>query len=526
LIAVKAAELRSQQSGVSHRWREALLLTGLCLLGFTLRLPYLWDIPRLTDELQEILWALSIARGEMLPLTAVDSYYGPIWSYLLALTFRLVGPSDAIPRLVAAILASAGIALTYVVCRAFVDKKSALFAALLLLTSGAHVVITAHTARSNSTTPLFLLGVVWLTHRAISVGDGRALAAAGLVFGLALQTHISVIAFVPGVALAVLIGRPRLLLSPWPVLAGLGAAVGYANMILYNLLNDFYSFNHAHHLQEGYSGGRSMDLATYASNLQALIQSLMRMLSGTIDIDDSLARYPYVIAAGLGLLILAKRGAILPLLFCLSAVIVLPYFNPRYGPILSGRYLVPLLPFCFLGIAITAGTLVDLALRQQTERVRYGVLAAVILVACTFPLVHLKWYYDDVLADGRTNGSLYALAQSADRLYRPGETVLLDEVLAQEQLTAGGTDLKAMRMLLETREIPYEVSKIGSDLWREVATEGQPVLAIMDARKRQALDRRLRVGTTGAEVQSASGSEHRYGVYRVVLRDEGNQSTP
>jgi len=250
------------------------------------------------------------------------------------------------------------------------------------------------------------------------------------------------------------------------------------------------------------------------------------MLSGTIDIENSVARYPYLAAAALGLAILAKRGFQLPLLFCLSAVVVLPYFNPRYGPILSGRYLVPLLPFCFLGIAVSARSLIELVGRGRWQWIGQAVSLGIVLVACSFPLVHLKWYYDEVLMDGRTNGPLYALARSAESLYRPGEPVLLDEVLAQEQLTAGGTDLKAMRMLLETREIPYEISKIGIDLWRDVASSGQPVLAIMDARKRQSLDRRLRIGMTGVEVESASGSEHRYGVYRVVLRDEGSQSTP
>ena len=65
-----AAEEHRARRSLEGRW-EPLALVGLCLAAFALRLPYLVEIPRFTDELQEILWALGIARGEMLPLTAV-----------------------------------------------------------------------------------------------------------------------------------------------------------------------------------------------------------------------------------------------------------------------------------------------------------------------------------------------------------------------------------------------------------------------------------------------------------------------
>ncbi len=62
MFQVKATWLLPNQSPPRH-----LLLT-LFLVALLLRLPYLWDIPRFTDELQEILWALAIYRGEILPL--------------------------------------------------------------------------------------------------------------------------------------------------------------------------------------------------------------------------------------------------------------------------------------------------------------------------------------------------------------------------------------------------------------------------------------------------------------------------
>jgi 4-amino-4-deoxy-L-arabinose transferase-like glycosyltransferase len=492
--------------------RDLAITGGLTLTAIALRLPYLWDIPRLTDELQEILWALAIARGEMLPLTAVDSYYGPLWSYLLAAVFRVVGISDWAPRLVATVLAAVTVGFTYLIGREITSRWAALVGAALLLTSGGHVIITSHTARSNSTTPLLLLLVTWALLRAIRRDDGRYLVAVGFLFALALQSHISVIAFAPGLALALLIGRPRLLISPWILGAAAGAIFGYGNMILYNVQNSFYSLVHAQHLQEGYTDGRHTDLGVYLVNLQALIQSLSRLLSGTIDIDSSPSRFLYSVTAGLGLGILARRGMWLPLLFCASAILVLPYFNPRYGPILSGRYIVPLLPFGFIGI----GTAIEWFATRLPARAFTG--AALALIAVCFPLVHLVWYYQEALADDRTNAPLYSLANSARALYQPGDLVFLDEVLEQEPLTGGGNDLKALRMLVETRGLRYEVTKINQESLGLLQSSGRDVVVIMDVRKRSDVGRRAQILASGAIEESASGSGHRYGAFRLGAR--------
>ena len=213
VLAQSAARPRAVPLIASEGARDALIAGGLALFALILRLPYLWDIPRLTDELQEILWALSITRGEILPLTAVDSYYGPLWSYLLAAVFKVVGISDWAPRLVATILAAITVGLTYLIGREIAGQWAGLVGAALMLTSGGHVIITSHTARSNGTTPSLLMFVVWVLVRAIQRDDGRYLVAAGFLFALAMQSHISVIAFAPGLGLALLIGRPKLLVK-------------------------------------------------------------------------------------------------------------------------------------------------------------------------------------------------------------------------------------------------------------------------------------------------------------------------
>ena len=121
-----------------------------------------------------------------------------------------------------------------------------------------------------------------------------------------------------------------------------------------------------------------------------------------------------------------------------------------------------------------------------------------------------------MLADARTNAPIHHLAGVVERERLPHEIVLLDEGLAQEQLGAGGTDLKAYRMLLATRNIAYVEAKV-SEIDSVLATEPS-LLVLMESKKRSSLPRGLSASRLSAELESASGSEHRYAVYRVSAR--------
>ena len=220
---------------------------------------------------------------------------------------------------------------------------------------------------------------------------------------------------------------------------------------------------------------------------------------------------------GLGLLV--RRGGLLLALAVLSVVAVLHYFNQRYGPILSGRYLIPLLPIAFLtiGCSVVAGCQ-WLGTKATAWRLRLRLASAVIgLGLILFPLLPLYWYYQEALADGRTNQPLYELIEAVAAARRPEEIVVLDEGLAQEQLGAGGTDLKAFRMLLGTQGIPYEIDKVteADDLLSSARTSA---LFLMEAKKRSSLSRGVSAEAVSSEVASASGSEHRYRVFRVTAR--------
>jgi 4-amino-4-deoxy-L-arabinose transferase-like glycosyltransferase len=508
------------------------LLAAVFVLAVLIRWPHLWQVPRFTDELQEVLWSIAIWRGEMLPLTAVDSYYGPLWSYLLAGLFVLFGPSPELPRLTALLFGAGFVLLTYGFARDLAGRWPAVVAAGLLLTSGGHVIINSHTARSNSITPILTTAAIWLLFRALATRswdwprdrpvprrpEPRLLAPAGLLLGLALQTHLSVIAVLPGLLCYGLLRGRALLRTPWPYVGGLGLVLGYSNMLIYNLLNDFWSFRHARSLQQGYADGQPSDLEFVLTNLANLLQSLSRLLSGTIDVADNPIRFLYLGLALVGLALSWRRGGEILGLATLSMVVVLPLFNPRYGPILSGRYLIPLLPLCFTAIGCLLVLVAVAATRRWRPAGRWQstwAVAATVLVV--YPLWPLAGYYDEVLADRRTNSPLYTLAGAVEAARAPDEIVLLDEGLGQEALGAGGTDLKAMRMLLETRQVPYVVGKVGDLESAEVVRRGS-LLLVAEAKKRSNLPRAVRTVALSPEVESASGSEHVYAVYRALPR--------
>ena len=74
-------------------WRlDVLAALGLSALALAVRWPYLWSVPRFTDEVLEVGRGLAIARGQALPLTNYDSYLGAIQNYMLAALFLVVFP--------------------------------------------------------------------------------------------------------------------------------------------------------------------------------------------------------------------------------------------------------------------------------------------------------------------------------------------------------------------------------------------------------------------------------------------------
>ena len=62
-VPAAASPARRDRVRVAARWLDLVLPLGLVLAAFGLRLPYLWTIPRFSDETREALLAIEILHG-------------------------------------------------------------------------------------------------------------------------------------------------------------------------------------------------------------------------------------------------------------------------------------------------------------------------------------------------------------------------------------------------------------------------------------------------------------------------------
>ena len=118
-------------------------------LAVVIRLPMLTEAPTFTAETIEVLFGLKISRAETFPLTGADTYYGPLWSYILAAAFWTFGPSPTLPRAIVMVAGSLTVAVTYLFGREIGGRVAGVVAAGLLLTAPWHV-LTQPSARPAS----------------------------------------------------------------------------------------------------------------------------------------------------------------------------------------------------------------------------------------------------------------------------------------------------------------------------------------------------------------------------------------
>src|SRR5206468_902952 len=156
-----------------------------------------------------------------LHLVGVRTYFGPLNEYLLVAAWRLLGRDPHFMRLLPLLFGAATVPAAYWLGRELRGHLAGLLTALLVGVSGFHVLVSSHVGWTNCLTPLFTTLACAALARAVRLGSGTALALCGLLFGLALQTHLLAGLLLPGAAAYLLWKRPRLLRSPWLALAAL-----------------------------------------------------------------------------------------------------------------------------------------------------------------------------------------------------------------------------------------------------------------------------------------------------------------
>src|SRR6266540_445443 len=419
-------------------------LVLLVALALAVRWPYLWDIPRFTDETDEALLGLQIARAQTLRLTNQDPYIGALWNYLLAAAFLLAGPSLFAPRLLVMALGALTVLPTYLLARSLGGRPVGLLAATFLALSPTHIAVNSHIAWSNSITPLFTTLALWLLYRSVTADRPSDLIWSGLAFGLGLQTHPTVLLLLPAAALYVLWARPAWLRSRWPYLAAGLAVLAYADVLVENLRHNLYGLQAARDVQIEYARGEALSALVYLRRLGSLVKLLGDSLGGVLSQNDSLVGPlgdPTVLSVflvslvGLGRLI--RRGGWLPVLAMASVALLLPLVNPKYeSAVPQARYLALLLPLCYLGIALALAEGFSAARRlgrrwPSLTRSTQVAVALLTLFLVFAPLSGLEQYYRGVQRDGLTNALLFQTIGTLQQAWRPGERLTLDSKLGE-----------------------------------------------------------------------------------------------
>jgi 4-amino-4-deoxy-L-arabinose transferase-like glycosyltransferase len=467
---------------------EVATVVGLVGLALTARLPYLWTIPRFTDETREALLAFQILRGEDAGLVNVDAYIGGLYNWLLAILFWLIGPSPYTPRLVVALSGALTVGVTYFLARDMGGRVAGLVGAAMLATAGGHILSTGHIAWSHCLTPLFTTLGIWLLQRAVRQSRPAALLGSGLAFGLALQTHPATLVLLPGATAYLLWKGTPLLKTRWPYLALGLFLLAYANVLIYNATTGGESIATAGEIRDHYARGRPImiDAGTYLANQGLQATMLLRYLAGAVDAREGGAAaylldpalWVYAALSVLGLVHCAGRGASLPLLVFLSSIAIMPYFNERkYVPISDGRYLMPLLPLAF---ASTGAFLARAAERVPSSvgwRVGWTVAVAALVL---YPLLSLNRYYGQEIAAERTNEPLLQTLAVVRDARLPDEAVLLHSDLRDVKLEGGGTAFRSMRFLLMSSGVEERSVDNPLDYARQMAP-GSSALIVIDA---------------------------------------------
>lgn len=530
---------------------DAAAIAFLSLAALAIRLPHLWTVPRFTDETLEVLHSLDIVRAGARPLTNYDSYYGALHNYLVAAALWLSSESPLAPRALVLLAGPVTCAFTYLLARDLVrsatvenpaavdwSRLAGLVAGLMLATNGAHVAVSSHIAWSNCLTPLFTTAALLLLVRGASTASvtgvsGPALAGAGLLFGLALQTHPLVITLLPGIAIFVLWRARRSLATPWPYVAVALFLLAYANVLVYNWQNGWETVISARRIQAEYTSDDQASVG-YAAAVGAMLVMLARLLGGAVDQRESIVNYladPIVtlgvLLAIAGVLVFARRGQPLPLLACVSLLALLPMVNPKFQTLLTSRYLMPIVPLLMASsAALLAGPIVQAARGRSGEPSRShivilsaigaGVAAAALILA---PLGSLDRYYARAFQRSDTNERIFRLASEVAAIHRAtDERVVIDDSMGAELPDTGLTEVRGFEHLLIFERVPYRAVRISPSRLQDELRGESSVLAVLNARDAAAAAVRLAVTSLDSRPTASSGRASDYRIYRLAPR--------
>jgi glycosyltransferase AglD len=330
----------------------------LFIVALGVRIPWLWEVPRYIDELKEVNLAHQIYLGKIYPLHNMAHEIGALHNYILAGIFAAFGPCIYWPRLYVAITSALTVILIYHLGKHLYNQSTGIIAAGLLLTNGMHILVT-HMAWSNCTTPFFFVLAFLAIVMAEESKNGKWLIISGLAWAFTLQTHSSVIIYILVIIGYILTPRFRQntkIASKYYIFAGLAFAMGYANMLYYNVVSRGGSIGWI--FTKDYTLEKNFGSASFIHNLGLMLIELIRSLSAGYTVQSSFwgyLRQPLFIGCllilGLGIRDSIQKKQLLPLWFIIGGFMTIPWINHRYGFFITTRYIMPIVVCSILLLA-------------------------------------------------------------------------------------------------------------------------------------------------------------------------------
>jgi 4-amino-4-deoxy-L-arabinose transferase-like glycosyltransferase len=452
--------------------QDAVLAAALGVLALLVRLPDFGDVPGFTDEMLDVIQAVGIVRGEHFPLSHEygASYAGAWHSYLVAVSLLLGGMDVSAARAVTLLLGVLTVVTTYLLARELrLGRPEAAAAALVLLASGTHIVLGSRVVWAPCTVPFYTTLAALLVHRTIRLRTPGSALGAGLVAGLGISAHpFAIVVLLPLTAWFVWKARTQ---YRNVAIAMVGGAVALSPLVLYNLQSGFGSLRDAAAI-----GGAYQDAAghpSYLTNLGAMAVELGQLVtsdfgSATAALTDPMLYLAYGLSL-VGVIWFLTRGLWWPPLAIATMALVMPLVVPRYGIVMDGRYILPVLPLLLIGAAGAVGLAGRLASARSSVSSGPGLLmAAVTAVVITVlvgvmtlvPLQRLRLYEAQTLP---YNAMLRELADDIESVRSAGEPVLIDRELQleyQPQFPVSVGRGKVLEMLFALEGIPHRFVEI------------------------------------------------------------------
>jgi len=374
-----------------------ILLVVILSLTIVLRFYGLDYIPGLDyDSTFYMMKARNILQLADTPLVGMQIYFGPFFFYLIASLGYFFGVSIFLARSILAIVGVLTVVMAYLVGKKYFSENVGLIVAALIALSPWQITHSRLIWEVNFV-PLFILIVLFMLVK--SLKKRWIIPLIGFFIGMAFQSHPTSILVVPVVFAFYFIYKRELLFSKMVALAFIFFLIAYFPITLFNLKNNFTTFNY---FVQSFSSTRGQTV-NISSRFNTILQLIKENLSGpwrfsnintnSLFLDNTL-HAPIVFVLWIFSLVLlthtSNKSKIFLLLANLFFLSLLPFTSFAKG--LHTHYIMFLLPFLFLSISFLLSDLLS------KKRLKYLVaLFLLFILAQNFLYLsnnYFKFYYD------------------------------------------------------------------------------------------------------------------------------------